>query len=37
MTDGIYRLKAEVGGFDLDVVDCQSQNGRRTDVGPDRR
>jgi hypothetical protein len=27
MTDGIYRLKAEVGGFDLDVVDCQSQNG----------
>jgi hypothetical protein len=27
LTDGIYRLKAEVGGFDLDVVDCQSQNG----------
>ncbi|TDU83551.1 ricin-type beta-trefoil lectin protein [Kribbella voronezhensis] len=27
MTDGVYRLRAEAGGFDLDVVDCQSQNG----------
>ncbi|MFC0623856.1 glycoside hydrolase domain-containing protein [Kribbella deserti] len=27
MSDGIYRIKAEVGGFDLDVTDCQSQDG----------
>ncbi|MFK4084573.1 glycoside hydrolase domain-containing protein [Kribbella sp. NPDC020789] len=27
MEDGVYRIKAEVGGFDLDVQDCQSQNG----------
>ncbi|MFB6721267.1 glycoside hydrolase domain-containing protein [Kribbella sp. NPDC056345] len=27
MTDGVYRIKAEVGGFDLDVQDCQSHNG----------
>jgi hypothetical protein len=27
MTPGSYRIKAEVGGFDLDVVDCQSQDG----------
>ncbi|GAA0599668.1 glycoside hydrolase domain-containing protein [Kribbella sandramycini] len=27
MQNGSYRIKAEVGGFDLDVQDCQSQNG----------
>jgi hypothetical protein len=27
MTDGVYRIKAEVGGFDLDVRDCQTANG----------